>query len=312
MIDIKFIEAVRDKILDDGILSPQNITPLYMEVNSKDGVIGGKKCHYEISWEPRQIARQQEGYVYVCFHCEDRSITKKLEADISPYTKGFIRLGWKKCFALRLNEDGVDPTMMSCEEFVTSIVEELYQMHSLLDEPVRHSLGLNTDSTPSIRVNSLSTKNKIAKGIFTSHTELSLNSPGLTNEDYNVFISYSRKDSNLASEIKETLEKEGIKVWIDIHGIYSGDEFKQKIVSAIRNADIFMFLSSEHSNSSEWTIKEVNVAVDLKKTIIPVKLDDTPYADSIMFDLAGKDFTNISMPNAFDRLIASCKEKLNI
>ena len=36
--------------------------------------------------------------------------------------------------------------------------------------------------------------------------------------------------------------------------------------------------------------KEISVAVELKKYIIPVRLDKSPYADSITYDLSGIDY----------------------
>lgn len=107
---------------------------------------------------------------------------------------------------------------------------------------------------------------------------------------YDVFISYSRKDSAIVEQYYNYLIEAELSVWLDKDGIETGDEFKRTIVRAIKNSDVFLFFSSANSNASSWTVKEVNVAVNCKKRIIPVKLDTTPYEESIMFDLAGLDF----------------------
>lgn len=107
---------------------------------------------------------------------------------------------------------------------------------------------------------------------------------------YDIFISYSRKDSAIVERYYDYLIAAGLSVWLDKDGIETGDEFKKKIVHAIKDSDVFLFFSSVNSNTSPWTVKEVNVAVNYKKKIIPVKLDITPYEESIMFDLAGLDF----------------------
>ncbi len=111
-------------------------------------------------------------------------------------------------------------------------------------------------------------------------------------EDYDVFISYSRKDTQKADEIVEQLQQMNLNLWIDRKGEYSGHNYKSVIVNIIRRSHIVVFLSSENSNKSDNVIKEVSVAVELKKMIIPIKLDDSPYADSIVFDLTGIDFVN--------------------
>lgn len=107
---------------------------------------------------------------------------------------------------------------------------------------------------------------------------------------YDVFISYSRKDSEIVKRFADELGKAGYTIWMDIDGIETGDEFKSKIVSAIKDSALFLFFWSKDSNVSEWTVKEVNVAVNLKKQIIPVKLDSTIYNDSLLFDLGGLDY----------------------
>jgi len=126
-------------------------------------------------------------------------------------------------------------------------------------------------------------------------TEESVRPVTATAEDYDVFISYSRKDSQKADEIAAALKQMGLKFWIDRTGEYSGRNYKSVIVNTIRQSRLVLFLSSENSNKSENVIKEVSVAVELKKMIIPIKLDNYPYADSITYDLTGIDFVNFEI-----------------
>lgn len=111
-------------------------------------------------------------------------------------------------------------------------------------------------------------------------------------KEYDIFISYSRKDSELVLDIASKFSAEGYNVWIDRDGIESGDAFKSVIVKAIKRSKLFLFFSSKTANESPWTVKEVNMAVHLKKTIVPVKLDNTEYADSLLFDLVGLDYVS--------------------
>jgi len=121
---------------------------------------------------------------------------------------------------------------------------------------------------------------------------------------YDVFISYSRKDSEIVKRFADELGKAGYRCWLDVDGVETGDEFKSKIVTAIKESELFLFFSSQASNRSPWTVKEVNVAVSLKKTIIPIKLDATVYNDSLLFDLAGLDFIRCEGSNDMDEAIA--------
>lgn len=116
---------------------------------------------------------------------------------------------------------------------------------------------------------------------------------------YDVFISYSRKDytnnnghvieGNIISKIKDSLSKQNLSYWFDEEGIFSGEEFASIITQAIRNSKIFLFISSINSNKSKWTSNEIAVAVELRKIIIPFRLDNSPFNDSVMMRIASLD-----------------------
>ena len=120
------------------------------------------------------------------------------------------------------------------------------------------------------------------------------------NPKYDVFISYSRQDyidennnvipGNEISKIKDALTNAGITYWFDEEGIYSGQNFAEKIVINIEDAKVFLFLSTANSNKSRWTCKEIASADEFKKHIIPVRLDATPYNKTVLFRIADLDY----------------------
>jgi O-acetyl-ADP-ribose deacetylase (regulator of RNase III) len=112
-------------------------------------------------------------------------------------------------------------------------------------------------------------------------------------KDHKVFISYSRKDSDKARGICDTLNKMGISYWIDIDGIYSGANYKELIVKAISTSVIVLFLSSENSNKSDNVAKEISIADKYGKVIIPVRLDQSTMNPKMDYDLAGIDFVEL-------------------
>ena len=57
------------------------------------------------------------------------------------------------------------------------------------------------------------------------------------------------------------------------------------IVDAIQVAKIVLFASSASSNASNNVVKEIGYAAGQNKTIIPIRLDDAPYAKSIALDI---------------------------
>ena len=107
---------------------------------------------------------------------------------------------------------------------------------------------------------------------------------------YDVFVSYSRKDKKTVMDFCEELTKAGISFWLDKNGISNGEQFKSVIVKAIEESAVFVFCSTVNSNASDWTAKEIGIAVARGKHIIPVKFDSSPYNKSVEFDLVNIDF----------------------
>ena len=76
-----------------------------------------------------------------------------------------------------------------------------------------------------------------------------------------IFISYSRKDQEMVFDIVKRIEHQvGVKCWIDINGIESGQQFVDVIMAAIENCEVVVFMMSESSLHSEYVRKEVNYA----------------------------------------------------
>ncbi len=123
-------------------------------------------------------------------------------------------------------------------------------------------------------------------------------------EKYDIFISYSRKDyvdndgnvipGNEVSKIMDALSEAGITFWFDKEGVIHGEDFGEKILKYIKSSKIFVYLSTTAANESEWTRKEIASAVMYKKKIIPVRIDESPYHDSVMFRIADLDYINYS------------------
>ena len=137
--------------------------------------------------------------------------------------------------------------------------------------------------------------------------------------EYDVFISYSRKDyktedkqiipDNIISKIKELFSTNSITYWIDEEGIFSGDAFTEAIARNIKSSKIFLFISSEHSNSSVWTSNEIATANAYKKKIIPFRIDNSTYNDSVIMYIASLDYIDYTSnpEKALQQLVLSIK-----
>lgn len=73
-----------------------------------------------------------------------------------------------------------------------------------------------------------------------------------------------------------------------------------------------VFISSEKSNTSINVIREIGYAVNMNKPILPLMLDDAPYAKSIRLDISDIDQIDFRNPMASSKkLITSLMYVLN-
>jgi hypothetical protein len=115
------------------------------------------------------------------------------------------------------------------------------------------------------------------------------------NQKYDVFISYSRKDTAVANEIVRTFEQEGIHCFIDRQGIAGGMEFPAVLAKAIRESKVFLFLASKNSYDSKFTQSEIVYAFNKKQKqdIIPYIIDGSSMPDDLEFTFSAINWRRI-------------------
>lgn len=129
---------------------------------------------------------------------------------------------------------------------------------------------------------------------------------------HQVFISYSRKDQEVADYLCDFLKENDMEYWIDREGIFSSSNYKELIVDAIEVSKAVIFISSVNSNSSINVIREIGYAVNMNKPILPLKLDDAQYAKSIQLDISDIDQIDFKNPaKSSKKLITSLMYVVN-
>jgi len=93
-----------------------------------------------------------------------------------------------------------------------------------------------------------------------------------------VFVSYSRRDSEFVRRLAQSVSDRGKEVWLDTDGIADGEVFPQAIKRAIEGANAFVFVITPASVKSSYCENEVEYAREMQKRIVPVLRD--PVADS--------------------------------
>jgi adenylate cyclase len=101
-----------------------------------------------------------------------------------------------------------------------------------------------------------------------------------------IFISYSHQDSVQASELAERLRARGIGVWMD-RGIVGAEQWATEIADSIRSCSTFIVLLSPASIESESVLKELSLASEKRKRILPVDLAPVLLPSSFEYSLSG-------------------------
>lgn len=112
---------------------------------------------------------------------------------------------------------------------------------------------------------------------------------------YDVFISYSRKDTNVANRICKAFDDAGITYFIDRQGIGGAYEFPAVLAEAIMSSKIFLYLASRNSYESKFTQSEITFAFNRKDkgTILPYIIDNSSMPISLEFVFSAINWRNM-------------------
>lgn len=137
---------------------------------------------------------------------------------------------------------------------------------------------------------------------------------------YDIYICYSRKDyvdehgnvnqDNPISVVTRILDAGGYTYFMDKEGIYSGDDFAERILRAIESSKLFLFLSSFNSNSSRWTLREIALAGEMNKQIVPIHIDNSAYSEGVLLRIAGLNSIKYANTSAFESTLLKTIGKL--
>lgn len=91
----------------------------------------------------------------------------------------------------------------------------------------------------------------------------------------------------MALTLVEQLHASGHKVWIDHAGINAATSWSKEIAEALEDCGTFMVLLSPRSLASENVAKELAVAAELRKHIIPIELESITLKREFLYHLTG-------------------------
>ncbi len=97
------------------------------------------------------------------------------------------------------------------------------------------------------------------------------------------FISYSSKNQAAADSVRRIFRERGIATWMAPYDIPSGSKYAAEITKALKNCSCLVLLLSNASQSSEHVDREVERAVNYRKPIVPVQIEDLLLNDSFEY-----------------------------
>lgn len=89
-----------------------------------------------------------------------------------------------------------------------------------------------------------------------------------------VFISHEKNDEGLAREIRAHLETGGLSCWMAPDDIRGPTPWPQQVEQAIATCDVMLVVVSANSGSSHHVSREVDLAVEMGRPLLPVRVED--------------------------------------
>ena len=102
-----------------------------------------------------------------------------------------------------------------------------------------------------------------------------------------VFISYSREDQQQVNRLAGYLREQGLNVWMDETDIHGATMWTEEIVEAIHGCTLFILAISSHSTGSKNVVKELALASEREKKILPLYLEESQIPKNMEYQLAG-------------------------
>ncbi|MDQ3934219.1 MAG: toll/interleukin-1 receptor domain-containing protein [Actinomycetota bacterium] len=75
------------------------------------------------------------------------------------------------------------------------------------------------------------------------------------------FISYSHRDRDVAFALRDCLDRNGVRVWIDVWRMGIGRRITEELGHALAGSNYVVVLASPHSMSSPWVQAELDTAL---------------------------------------------------
>ncbi len=124
-----------------------------------------------------------------------------------------------------------------------------------------------------------------------------------------VFISHSTQDKTIAGMVCQALEQERIPCWIAPRDVPYGENAFEAIPLGVSEATVLVLILSANANSSKYVQRELQLALDYKKLIVPFRIEDIRPEGAVNFMLTGVQWLDAFVPPV-ERHVAALVERI--
>ena len=130
-----------------------------------------------------------------------------------------------------------------------------------------------------------------------------------------VFISYSSNDQDKVVKLADKLRTAGVSIWVDESGIGAATLWSKEIAGAIKGCKVLVLMVTPNSVTSKNVVKEVSLAAEQNKQILPVILEPTQIPEALEYHLAGiqhLDVSGMSAPESAEEILPALQRLLGL
>lgn len=110
---------------------------------------------------------------------------------------------------------------------------------------------------------------------------------------FDFFVSYSQKDKAFVDALVHYLEADAIRCWYAPRDIPPGVSWPAAITHAMRQSGAMLLVFSESSNRSQEVAKEITLASNNKRLVVPVRIDDVLPNEEVEYHLANRHWLDV-------------------
>ena len=102
-----------------------------------------------------------------------------------------------------------------------------------------------------------------------------------------IFISFSSEDKEAADQVTDVMRDAGIPIWYSPTHIKPGENYASEIPKALRQSSCVVIIHSANACKSPHILRELEISMNLRKPVYPLRLTDDAPTDAMEYYLSG-------------------------